>query len=154
MNNVTFGDGTFGYYETVGGGDGATANAPGVSGVHTHMTNTRITDPETLEVRFPVRLIRFALRRGSGGTGRHRGGDGLIREYEFLAPLSLSILSDRRVRPPFGLHGGNAGAPGHNRVSERDLPGRANVSVRPGDRFVLETPGGGAFGPARPRDTA
>jgi 5-oxoprolinase (ATP-hydrolysing) len=154
MNNVTFGEGTFGYYETVGGGDGATANAPGISGVHTHMTNTRITDPETLEVRFPVRLIRFALRRGSGGIGRHRGGDGLIREYEFLAPLSLSILSDRRVRPPFGLHGGDPGAPGHNRVCGRDLPGRANVSVRPGDRFVLETPGGGGLGPARPRDTA
>ena len=146
MNNLTFGDDSFGYYETIGGGDGATPHAPGVSGVHTHMTNTRITDPETLEARFPVRLVRFARRRGSGGRGKHPGGDGLVRELEFLAPLSAAILSDRRVRPPFGLAGGEPGQPGRNRAAGRDLPGRCSFSVQGGDRLVIETPGGGGFG--------
>jgi 5-oxoprolinase (ATP-hydrolysing) len=146
MNNLTFGDDTFGYYETIGGGDGATPHADGASGVHTHMTNTRITDPEVLESRFPVRLVRFALRRGSGGAGRHRGGDGLIRELEFLAPLAVSILADRRRNPPFGLHGGRAGASGRSIVSGRDLPGRARVTVSPGERLLVETPGGGGYG--------
>ena len=150
MNNLTFGDGSFGYYETIGGGDGATADADGGSGVHTHMTNTRITDPEVLESRFPVRLRTFALRRGSGGAGLHRGGDGLVRELEFLAPLQVSILSDRRGRPPFGLAGGEAGAAGANRWIQtgrsRDVPGRARLCVQPGDRFRIETPGGGGYG--------
>jgi len=149
MNNLTFGDRTFGYYETIGGGEGATADADGVSGVHTHMTNTRITDPEILESRFPVRLWRFGLRPGSGGSGTHRGGDGLVRELEFLVPLEVSMLSDRRIYPPFGLFGGEVGRPGQTRWNDRILPARATVQVEPGDRLVVETPGGGGFGPPR-----
>jgi 5-oxoprolinase (ATP-hydrolysing) len=146
MNNLTFGDATFGYYETIGGGEGATAEAPGVSGVHTHMTNTRITDPEVLEARFPVRVIAFALRPDSGGAGRNRGGDGLVRELEFLAPLSVSILSDRRIHPPFGLAGGTPGLCGVNIIGGRRLPGRVQEAVQPGDRLRIETPGGGGYG--------
>ncbi|MCH9682192.1 MAG: hydantoinase B/oxoprolinase family protein, partial [Deltaproteobacteria bacterium] len=147
MNNVTFGDRTFGYYETIGGGEGAGPQGPGTSGIHTHMTNTRITDPEILEARFPVRLHRFAVRRGSGGMGQHQGGDGLVREYELLAPLQLSILSDRRQRGPFGLAGGAAGAVGQNRHGNHVLPGRARIDGQPGDRVTIETPGGGGWGP-------
>src|SRR5690606_7236573 len=110
MNNLTFGDATFGYYETIGGGEGACPDRAGTSGVHTHMTNTRITDPEVLEARFPVRLLAFGLRRGSGGAGRFAGGDGLVRRLELLAPLEVSLLSDRRRNPPFGLAGGGPGA--------------------------------------------
>ncbi|MBX3270967.1 MAG: hydantoinase B/oxoprolinase family protein [Sandaracinaceae bacterium] len=151
MNNVTFGDATFGYYETIAGGAGAGPAFDGASGVHTHMTNTRITDPEVLEDRFAVRLTRFALRRGSGGAGRHRGGDGVIRELEALAPLSFSILSERRVIAPFGLEGGGAGARGRTvHVTrdgvERELAGRAAIALAPGDRVRIETPGGGGWG--------
>lgn len=146
MNNLTFGDGTFGYYETIGGGEGASAGHHGTSGVHTHMTNTRITDPEVLEVRFPVRLVRFGLRRGSGGNGRWRGGDGLVREIEWLRDLRVSILSDRRERPPFGLEGGSAGARGRNVRGDSEVGGRASFDVRAGERLRIETPGGGGFG--------
>jgi len=150
MNNVTFGDDTFGYYETVAGGAGAGPGFDGTSGVHTHMTNTRITDPEILEDRFPVRLRRFGLRRGSGGEGAHPGGDGVVRELEALAPLSFTILSERRVRAPFGLAGGGDAAKGRTVLvhegAERDLPGRATVQLDPGDRVRLETPGGGGWG--------
>ena len=146
MNNLTFGDDTFGYYETIAGGAGATASAPGASGVHTHMTNTRITDPEVLESRFPVRLWQFSLRRGSGGTGRHPGGDGVIRELEVLRPLTVSILSERRDRPPFGLAGGGAGAVGHNQHNGTSLRGKAHFRAEAGDRVRIETPGGGGFG--------
>jgi len=146
MNNLSFGDATFGYYETIGGGEGASDRAAGLSGVHTHMTNTRITDPEILEARFPVRLLRFALRPASGGNGRFRGGDGLVRELEFLAPLEVSILSDRRVRPPFGLAGGEPGRAGEQTLDGRPLPGRAQFRVTPGRRLRIATPGGGGFG--------
>ncbi|MEC7524435.1 MAG: hydantoinase B/oxoprolinase family protein [Myxococcota bacterium] len=146
MNNVTFGDATFGYYETVAGGAGAGPGFHGASCVHTHMTNSRITDPEVLEDRFPVRLVRFARRRGSGGGGRWRGGDGVIRELEALAPLSFSILSERRARAPFGLAGGGDGARGRNLAGDRELAGRAVVELAPGDRIRLETPGGGGYG--------
>ncbi|MEX1364577.1 MAG: hydantoinase B/oxoprolinase family protein, partial [Nannocystaceae bacterium] len=146
MNNVTFGDAHFGYYETIGGGEGASAGHHGTSGIHTHMTNTRITDPEVLEARFPVRLERFALRRGSGGDGRWRGGDGLVRQLRLLAPLRVSILSDRRVNPPFGLAGGDPGAPGRNRHGDAPLSGRARVDGQPGDLITIETPGGGGYG--------
>jgi 5-oxoprolinase (ATP-hydrolysing) len=146
MNNLSFGDATFGYYETIGGGSGAGEGFDGASAVHTHMTNSRITDPEVLEARFPVRLVRFAIRRGSGGAGRHRGGDGVIREIEFLAPVDVSLLSERRVRAPFGLAGGQPGAPGRNTLDGRDLGGKAHVSVRPGQCLVVETPGGGGHG--------
>ena len=152
MNNLTFGDATFGYYETIGGGEGACPDRAGTSGVHTHMTNTRITDPEVLEARFPVRLLAFGLRRGSGGAGRFAGGDGLVRRLELLAPLEVSLLSDRRRNPPFGLAGGGPGAPGRNRLESGGraaaLPGRVTVNARAGDVITIETPGGGGHGPA------
>ncbi|MCB9591350.1 MAG: hydantoinase B/oxoprolinase family protein [Sandaracinaceae bacterium] len=150
MNNVTFGDSSFGYYETIAGGAGAGPGFSGTSGVHTHMTNTRITDPEVLEDRFPVRLRRFALRAGSGGAGRFRGGDGVVRELEALAPLSFTILSERRARAPFGLAGGGDGARGRNVLErdgeERELGGRAALELAVGDRVRVETPGGGGYG--------
>ena len=111
MNNLLFGDAQFGYYETLCGGSGATADEPGADAVHTHMTNTRLTDPEILERRYPVRLLEFSIRRGSGGRGRHRGGDGVVRRIEFLRPLEVSILSQRRgPYPPYGMAGGEPGA--------------------------------------------
>jgi len=151
MNNISFGNASFGYYETVGGGSGAVDGHDGESGVHTHMTNTRITDPEVLEHRYPVRLHRFALREGSGGAGRWRGGDGLVREIEFLEPLELSILSQHRVSAPFGMAGGGDGAVGrqvmlHADGTRRELRGIDGCDVVPGDRLVLETPGGGGWG--------
>jgi 5-oxoprolinase (ATP-hydrolysing) len=146
MNNLTFGDATFGYYETLGGGAGACVGHAGRSGVHTHMTNTRITDPEVLEARFPVRLWRFGLRRGSGGAGTWAGGDGLVRELEFLRPMTVAILSERRLRAPFGLQGGAPGATGRNLLDGELLPGRATLAVRAGQRLRIETPGGGGAG--------
>src|SRR5690606_5056582 len=117
MNNVTFGDQTFGYYETICGGSGATPQADGTDGVHTHMTNTRLTDAEVIERRYPVLVREFGLRRGSGGLGKHRGGDGIVRKIEFLKPLKVSMLSERRgPYPPFGLNGGSPGAFGRNRL--------------------------------------
>ncbi len=148
MNNLTFGADDFGYYETIGGGAGASAGALGASCVHTHMTNTRITDPEVLEARFPVRVRAFARRRGSGGAGRYRGGDGLVRELEFLRAMQVAILSERRERAPFGLRGGGAGAPGRNLHNGREVPGRFELDVAVGDRLRIETPGGGGFGAA------
>ncbi len=151
MNNLSFGDATFGYYETVGGGSGAVEGFDGACGVHTHMTNTRITDPEVIEQRYPVRLHRFAIRRGSGGAGRWRGGDGLVREIEFLAPLSFSILSQHRVSAPYGMAGGGDGAVGrqvivHTDGSRTELKGIDGREVAAGDRVILETPGGGGYG--------
>jgi 5-oxoprolinase (ATP-hydrolysing) len=146
MNNFTFGNAGFGYYETIAGGAGATQRAPGASAVHTHMTNTRITDPEVLERRFPVRLLRFAVRAGSGGPGRQRGGDGVVRELLALEAMTVSFLAERRLRAPFGLAGGGPGERGHNYVNERELSGRAALEVSPGDRIRIETPGGGGFG--------
>jgi 5-oxoprolinase (ATP-hydrolysing) len=153
MNNVIFGNERFGYYETVCGGAGATALAPGADAVHTHMTNTRITDPELLEQRYPVRLHRFAVRRGSGGRGRHRGGDGAVRELEALAPLQLSLVAQHRRVPPCGAAGGEPGAVGRQRLVRADgrveeLGGICVAELLPGDRLVLETPGGGAWGSA------
>ena len=114
MNNLLIGDSTFGYYETIGGGSGATAGLRGADAVHTHMTNTRITDPEILESRLPVRLVRFAIRNQSGGSGRQRGGDGMIREFEFLKPLVISLLTGRRDVGPYGMSGGEPGKIGRN----------------------------------------
>ncbi|MCU0302550.1 MAG: hydantoinase B/oxoprolinase family protein [Thermoanaerobaculales bacterium] len=154
MNNLSFGDDTFGYYETVGGGAGAGEGFAGADGVHSHMTNTRITDPEVLEHRYPVRLHRFAIRRGSGGAGRWRGGNGLVRELEFLIPLQLAILSQHRSSPPFGAAGGRPGAPGRQHLvgptgERRVLAGIVALPVAAGDRLVLETPGGGGWGEPR-----
>jgi len=146
MNNLTFGSETFGYYETIGGGVGATAKVDGASGVHSHMTNTRITDVEVLESRFPVRVREFGRRPGSGGAGRHRGGDGLVRELEFLAPASVSIVASRRSRAPFGLLGGLPGAPGIDTCNGRRLAGQVSFEVVAGDRVRIATPGGGGFG--------
>jgi 5-oxoprolinase (ATP-hydrolysing) len=151
MNNLSFGDASFGYYETLCGGAGATADANGADAVHTHMTNTRLTDPEVLERRCPVRLVRFAIRRGSGGAGRHRGGDGVMRAIEFLRPLEVSILSERRgPYAPFGLDGGAPGALGKNvlvrRGAEQLMPAKMQLRADTGDILVLETPGGGGFG--------
>jgi 5-oxoprolinase (ATP-hydrolysing) len=151
MNNVLFGDQRFGYYETVCGGCGAGEGFTGASAVHSHMTNTAITDPEVLEHRYPVRLERFAIRRGSGGAGRYRGGDGAVREIRFLAPLSLSVLGQHRVERPYGAAGGEPGAPA--RVVLRRAGGEDETlgpvderEVGPGDLLVLETPGGGGWG--------
>ena len=153
MNNTLFGDGTFGYYETICGGSGATPTAQGADAVHTHMTNTRLTDPEVIERRYPVRLHEFAIRPGSGGAGRNRGGDGVIRRLEFLRSLRVSILSERRgPYPPFGLNGGQPGAFGKNTLTrngiETDLGGKVQITVQPGDVLTIETPGGGGCGAA------
>ncbi len=159
MNNLTFGDETRQYYETICGGAGASAAAPGASGVHTHMTNSRLTDPEILERRFPVRLERFALRPGSGGAGVHRGGEGTVRALRFLGPMQVSLLSTHRQHPPRGLAGGADGAAGAQRVIRADgeaveLPGCFTLSVACGDVVEIETPGGGGFGaPAPPLPT-
>jgi 5-oxoprolinase (ATP-hydrolysing) len=146
MNNLSFGDATFGYYETLGGGAGAGAGFRGASAVHTHMTNTRLTDPEVLERRYPVCVRELSVRRGSGGSGRFPGGDGLCRELEFRAPLRVSLISERRTRCPFGLAGGKAGLPGRALLNGVELGGRFSVDVRPGDRLRIETPGGGGYG--------
>lgn len=152
MNNLLFGDATFGYYETICGGAGATADADGADAVHTHMTNTRLTDPEVMEQRFPIRLLEFSIRRGSGGRGRHRGGDGTVRRIEFLKKLDLSILSQRRgTFPPFGLSGGEAGESGRQVLYRRNgeeevLAASAHCEVQAGDVLRMETPGGGGFG--------
>ncbi len=149
MNNLTFGDEGVGYYEKLGGGAGASAGRAGRSCVHTHMTTTRVTDPEVLVARDPGRLWRVSRRWGSGGDGRWRGGDGLVRELEFLRPVHVAILSERRVRAPFGLAGGGAGAPGKNLLDGRPLAGRAAEAVRAGERVRIETPGGGGYGEDR-----
>lgn len=150
MNNVIFGDETFGYYETIGGGSGATADADGADAVHTHMTNTRITDPEVAESRLPVRIHRFAIRRDSGGTGRRRGGDGILREFEFLKPLTLSLLTSRRTTRPYAVAGGGAGMAGRNTLisdgETTELPATTTTPVKAGDRLIIETPGGGGYG--------
>jgi len=152
MNNLLFGDDTFGYYETICGGSGATADGNGASAVQVHMTNTRLTDPEILERRFPVRVRKFAIRRNSGGAGMHRGGDGVVRELEFLRPLTVSLISERRgPHPPYGAAGGAAGEFGRNRLLCEDgasevLPGIIQLEVASGDMLVVETPGGGGFG--------
>ena len=148
MNNVSFGRHDFGYYETIAGGAGAGPGFRGASAVHTHMTNTRITDPEIIEQRFPVRIREFSIRRGSGGSGLYPGGDGACREYEFLEPLTVSLLSERRLTAPFGLAGGQAGAPGRNFHNGQELPGHALFEVAALDRLRIETPGGGGYGAA------
>jgi 5-oxoprolinase (ATP-hydrolysing) len=151
MNNFTFGNARHQYYETICGGAGAGPGFDGASAVHTHMTNSRLTDPEVLEWRYPVRVRRFEIRRGSGGAGRHRGGDGVIREIELLEPMQAAILSNRRRVAPFGLRGGEPGARGRNYVIRNDgrieeLPATAAVELAAGERFVIETPGGGGWG--------
>jgi N-methylhydantoinase B len=142
MNNFSFGGPGFAYYETIGGGMGARPGRHGVSGVHTHMTNTLNTPVEALEHACPVRVTAYRLRRGSGGRGRWRGGDGIVRELEFLAPAEVSIVSDRRRFPPYGRP---PGKPGRNSLNGRPLPGKARFAAKPGDRVRIETPGGGGL---------
>jgi 5-oxoprolinase (ATP-hydrolysing) len=151
MNNFTFGDGEHQYYETICGGSGAGRDFDGTDAVHTHATNSLMTDPEVLEWRFPVLLERFEIRRGSGGKGRHHGGDGAIRHVRFRTAMTAAILSNRRRVPPFGLHGGDAGQLGNNEV--RRVSGAVErvaatqvVEMGPDDVFIIETPGGGGFG--------
>jgi 5-oxoprolinase (ATP-hydrolysing) len=153
MNNLTFGDARFGYYETICGGAGATPHARGADAVHTHMTNTRLTDPEVIELRYPVRVVQFGIRRGSGGRGAHSGGDGVVRELQFLRPVQVSILSERRgPYAPFGLAGGEPGALGRNsllRYGSTDwqaFGGKVQFEAAAGDRLRIETPGGGGWG--------
>ncbi|MFH0516834.1 hydantoinase B/oxoprolinase family protein [Streptomyces sp. M41] len=156
MNNVTFGNARHQYYETVASGSGAGDGFPGAPVVQTHMTNSRLTDPEVLEWRLPVQLDEFAVRRGSGGAGRWRGGDGAVRRIRFQEPMTVSTLSQHRRVPPYGLAGGEPGALGANRVERADgtvtaLAGSDSADVGPGDVLVIETPGGGGYGPP-PRD--
>ena len=151
MNNFTFGNGRYQYYETICGGSGAGADFDGTDAVHTHMTNSRLTDPEVLEWRFPVLLESFAIRTHSGGKGQHHGGNGVIRRLRFLEPMTAAILANHRVVPPFGLHGGEAGAVGRNYVKRsdgtiEDLGSTATVEMQIEDVFVIETPGGGGYG--------
>ncbi|GET41464.1 hydantoinase B/oxoprolinase family protein [Microseira wollei] len=154
MNNFTFGNERYQYYETICGGSGAGANFDGTDAVHTHMTNSRLTDPEVLEWRFPVVLESFEIRQNSGGKGLHRGGNGVVRRIRFLEKMTAGILSGRRVIPPFGLHGGEAGAVGKNCVQRRDgtieeLGSTATVEINPGDAIAIATPGGGGYGTPR-----
>ncbi len=151
MNNFTFGNARHQYYETIAGGSGAGPDHDGTSAVQTHMTNSRLTDPEVLETRLPVRLERFAIRRGSGGEGAHRGGDGVIRDVRFLEPMRANMLANRRRIAPKGLAGGGDALPGRNWVERVDgtieeLTATDAAEMQVGDRFVIETPGGGGFG--------
>lgn len=159
MNNVTFGGFNpftgkrFAYYETIGGGMGASPVSHGLSGIHTHMTNTRNTPVEALENYLPIRVRRYSLRKASGGKGRYKGGDGIIREYEFLAPAKVNILSERREFPPYGLEGGKPGQRGKNILirgkTRTRLGSKASFRVEKGDKVIIETPGGGGYGKQR-----
>ncbi|HKX35495.1 MAG TPA: hydantoinase B/oxoprolinase family protein, partial [Rhizorhapis sp.] len=151
MNNFTFGNERYQYYETIAGGSGAGPDHDGTSAVQTHMTNSRLTDPEILESRFPVLLEEFSIRRGSGGKGRHCGGDGVVRRIRFLEPMAAGILSNRRRIAPKGLKGGEDAKPGRNLVIRakgdvEDVGPLASVTMAAGDQFEIHTPGGGGFG--------
>jgi len=157
MNNVTFGGmdprtrEPFAFYETVCGGMGARPGMEGISGVHTHMTNSMNTPVEAFEHDYPVRVRRYGIRRGSGGSGRHRGGDGVVREIQFLTRAQVTVLSDRRKIAPYGLQGGQPGMHGRNRILRREggsenLSSKCTAWVEPGDVLSIETPGGGGWG--------
>jgi N-methylhydantoinase B len=146
MNNLTLGSDDFTYYETLGGGQGACPDADGPSGVHVAMSNTLNTPVEALELEFPLRAVEYAVRRGTGGEGRYRGGDGVVRELEALAPMRFSLITERRRHGPPGADGGAPGAPGRNLLNGEELPGKASGELRPGDRLRIETPGGGGHG--------
>ena len=151
MNNFTFGNERHQYYETISGGSGAGPGFDGTNVVQTHMTNSRLTDPEVLEWRYPVLLESFEIRQGSGGAGKHRGGDGAVRRVKFLEPMTVAILSSHRRVPPYGMAGGASGAVGRNHVERTngdtfELGGCAQADMQAGDVFVIDTPGGGGFG--------
>jgi N-methylhydantoinase B len=162
MNNLSLGGWdprrhkTFAYYETIAGGMGASASSPGRSAVHTHMTNSLNTPVEALEHQYPFRVRSYRIRSGSGGSGRHSGGEGIVRELEFLTDCQVTLLGDRRLRGPYGLRGGKPGVPGVNTLFRRGrkpipLPSKAEVRVSPTDVLRIETPGGGGYGSTRPR---
>jgi N-methylhydantoinase B len=151
MNNVTFGgrdaEGRgWTFYETLGGGQGASARGDGPSAVHVGMSNTLNTPVESLERAYPLRIEAYALRRGSGGAGRHRGGDGVVRVYRALAPCTVTLLTERRRHAPRGAHGGGDGAPGRNLLNGEPLPAKCRVELAAGDVVTIETPGGGGWG--------
>jgi len=153
MNNFLFGNNDFGYYETIGGGSGATQQANGRSAVHQHMTNTRLTDLEEIEYRYPVIVTKFQIRKHSGGKGKWIGGDGIIREIKFLAPLSVTFISQHRTVPPYGLSGGENGQCGEQYFiypngDKEFMPGIFNRKIEAGTLFHIETPGGGGCGSA------
>jgi 5-oxoprolinase (ATP-hydrolysing) len=155
MNNFLFGNDTYQYYETICGGTGAGPGFPGTAAVQTHMTNTRMTDPEVLELRYPVRLEEFSIRRGSGGAGTWRGGDGAVRRIRFLEPMQAVIVASRRSEGPFGMAGGEPGRRGEQWVDRADgtrtvLTGTDSADMQAGDVFVIATPGGGGWGPPKP----
>jgi N-methylhydantoinase B len=146
MNNLTLGSDDFTYYETLGGGQGACPDADGPSAVHVAMSNTLNTPIEALELEFPLRAVEYAVRRGSGGAGRHRGGEGVVRELEALAEMRYSLITERRSHAPPGAAGGDPGAPGRNLLNGEELPAKASGALEPGDRLRIETPGGGGHG--------
>jgi N-methylhydantoinase B len=148
MNNLTLGNERFTYYETLGGGQGACPDADGPSAVHVAMSNTLNTPIEALELEFPLRAVEYAVRRDSGGDGKHRGGDGVVRELEALEPMDYSLITERRRHAPSGAAGGAAGDPGRNLLNGDELPPKAAGSLRAGDRLRIETPGGGGHGEA------
>jgi N-methylhydantoinase B len=157
MNNIALGCANatqtvpaWDYYETIGGGMGASPGHPGLHAVQTHMTNTLNTPIEVLEMRYPLRVTKYSVRRGSGGAGRYRGGDGIVREFEFLAPAQGTVLSERRTHAPWGLAGGEPGQPGLNLLNGKPLPPKATFNLKAGDRLRIETPGGGGYG--KPED--
>ena len=155
MNNFIWGNDRHQYYETICGGAGATENRDGCSAVHTHMTNSRLTDPEVLEWRYPVVLETFHVRQGSGGAGRHRGGDGVVRRLRFEEAMEINVLAGHRRVAPYGADGARDGAVGHNRKITTagevvEFPASAQTTVEPGDRFEIETPGGGGYGRPSP----
>jgi 5-oxoprolinase (ATP-hydrolysing) len=155
MNNLLFGNERFGFYETICGGTGAGPGFDGASGVHSHMTNTRITDPEILELRYPVRLEKFELRKGSGGRGKWKGGDGVVREITFNEKVEVNILSQHRIEKPYGLKGGKPGQPGEQQLIKTSgdvkiLKGMASITAEAGDRLKIQTPGGGGYGLSKP----
>jgi N-methylhydantoinase B len=146
MNNLTLASDSFTYYETIGGGQGACPDADGPSAVHVAMSNTHNTPVEALETEFPVRVRELALRRGSGGTGRRVGGDGIVRELEALQPMTYTLITERRRHSPQGRAGGADAAPGRNLLNGEPLPSKCEGELRPGDRLRIETPGGGGYG--------
>jgi N-methylhydantoinase B len=146
MNNVTFGNERFTYYETIGGGQGACPDADGPSGVHVTMSNTLSTPTEALELAYPLRVRRYALRLGSGGEGTQRGGDGVVRELEALEACRFSIVSERRGRAPLGSRGGASGQAGRNLLNGEEIAAKVTGDLAPGDILSIETPGGGGYG--------
>jgi N-methylhydantoinase B len=148
MNNVTFGGTGWTFYETLGGGQGASSLGAGPSGVHVGMSNTLNTPVEALENAYPLRVDAYGLRAGSGGAGRHRGGDGVHRVYRALHPCTVTLVTERRAVAPRGAGGGEAGTTGHNAYNHEPLPAKCRVALAPGDRIVIDTPGGGGWGDA------